>query len=199
MTGESAARSNLARVGGSSMRVPALLVTFLLSLSALAGCLEPEESAEDDPVVEEPVVDDPFTSGDVQPRSLASGAHSGIVEPANLLIKEEAEWAELWERTDTAFGNGSGEAMERPQVDFDEEWVIAVLGGELPNACWSIRVTNVAIGLQYTEVEVTQARPGEDMACAEVVVTPYHYVAVPHLREPVQFKLEVAEAEAQST
>lgn len=141
-----------------------LTCLLLVVLVAVTGCLHAEEPA--------PGGDGAET---VDTRDLAKGQHSGHHDEDRRVIDDPEEWAEFWE----VHTQDQMPGEDRPEVDFSSERVVAVLLGERPNGCHHVRITNVTQEEGRTGVTLTQYVPTPGAVCTDVIVHPYHFIAVP--------------------
>lgn len=79
----------------------------------------------------------------VQFVTLASGKTSGVHEPTQLVIREQAAWRALWRR------HAGPTVLPVPDVDFTREMVVAIFAGEsqAPRALSIRRITRESAGL----------------------------------------------------
>ena len=111
-------------------------------------------------------------------RPLAEGDHSNIHEFVEAMFTEQYQWEDFWAQHD------SGTAP--PEVDWANEYVIALLPDDRPTTGYWIRVDCVQLledpsyG-RVTLVEYTVMIPGETCIVEQVVTQPFFYFAVPQL------------------
>ncbi len=110
-------------------------------------------------------------------RDLAQGQHSGHKQQDRRVITSQDEWKTFWETHE----ENRTDKSDPPEVDFSSERVVAVVLGERPNGCYSVKVTDVEPDQQSgeTRVNVTEKVPSPDAVCPQVIVHPFHFVAVP--------------------
>jgi hypothetical protein len=112
--------------------------------------------------------------------TVTQGNASGVREPAQLVIRDQAAWLALWGRHR---GSTKGPA---PSIDFERDMVLAIFGGE------SREVRRVAIGKIVREpdrIEVWytfMALPGPDGEGVPPVV-PFQIVRLARSALPVRF------------
>lgn len=135
------------------MRHVALALVF--ATLPLAGCLEAGT----------------LTGTDVAFTRLDEGLVSGLRERLVRTFDDEGEWEDFWSR--------HAPDRPRPDVDLTTHVVAAVLLGEKPNACHGVNVTRVerdAAGA-LDIIHYVEHRPGTNVRCAALVVSPYSIVA----------------------
>jgi hypothetical protein len=150
----------------ASMHAQALAVAGLLVAFLLAGCHE---------IGVEPGEDAVMTEVDV--RDLDLGQHSGHEQEDRRLITSQSDWESFWQQ----HRDPMTEEEEAPAVDFDQERIIAVLMGQRPNGCYAIMVSEVLRdeAAQRTVANVTSVVPSPEAMCPQVIVHPFHFIAVP--------------------
>lgn len=99
--------------------------------------------------------------------------NSEIGEPRRLIIRSETEWRNFWD--DLNLG-------ERPEVDFDDEMVIAVSSGTRPTTGYSIRVAGVTAGDDgRLVVDVVETEPARNCITGQQITRPVDVVVVPRV------------------
>lgn len=153
---------------------------FLVVLSVLlAGCgvdpLAPLPRAPDG-WAENLVPDDPGV------RSLAVSTYTGIEAPLEVVLEDEAAWADVW-----ADWTRVVPAPAPPHVDFDHERVIVAAMGGRASGGYHIGVETVAEHAQETLVEVFTVSPGEGCVVTAAITAPAVAIAIPASPKPVRF------------
>ncbi len=113
-------------------------------------------------------------------RVLASGTHSAITLPRELLIRDPARWRQLWRMT--------GHHDSPPAVDFDSQMVIALFMGEQPSGGYGIRIERITDTPQGLRVEARLQHPAPDSMVSLALTQPWVIVRLPRHDGPVQFK-----------
>ena len=113
-------------------------------------------------------------------RSVDKGDQSNIDEDRPVVVRAQAEWAGLWRQ----------HSPDRPQpaIDFRREMVVGVFLGSRPTSGFAVDVVDVtpAAGGHVAHYRVTQ--PAARAVTAQVLVFPYHLVAVPVHPGPLTFQ-----------
>lgn len=116
--------------------------------------------------------------------------YSGLVEPAQAVIRSDAEWTALW----GAIHAPVTPAPPAPAIDFSTDMVLlAALGQRLTGATYSLiieRVFEAADGA--VDVVIRENRLGDDCVVAAVVTTPVDLALVPRREGVVRFWRRVA-------
>ncbi len=122
--------------------------------------------------------------GDVE--TLARGDDSRLVEPRRFLIRDRQAFAAIWEAH-------AGPNAAPPAVDFDTRMVAAVFAGERPTPGFTVEVTGTrrdgsdpGRGLV---VVVDERHPDPSRIAAQVIVSPFHIVALPRDDGDIRFSL----------
>ncbi len=113
--------------------------------------------------------------------TIAAGKFSRIPTPMTLVLRTQAEWADLWRRA-----AGPGGAVP-PAVDFRREMVAAVFGGQVSEPA-AMAITRIArtsdrLMIWYT---LTFTRPPLDGG-VPVAFAPFHIVRLARSPLPVEF------------
>jgi protease stability complex PrcB-like protein len=110
------------------------------------------------------------TQGGSSPRTVAKGDQSNIESPLQIVVRSEAEWADLWRR------HAGG--RERPPVDFAREMVVGVFMGSRPNAGFSTTIVSSLAVKGVLVVRYRETVPARDAVTAQILTFPYHLVAI---------------------
>jgi uncharacterized membrane protein len=124
--------------------------------------------------------------------TIARGDGSHIVRPRRAIVRDTAEWAALW----TAH---AGPGIAAPAIDFGATIVAAAFAGERPTPGYEIDIVEAALDGSPRRLRVEEQSPAAGSLAAQVIVTPYHIVAVPRGSGDVSFERdEPARARSQS-
>ena len=105
------------------------------------------------------------------PRTIEKGDQSAIDEAKQVLVRSDAEWAQLWRQ--------HAGTRARPQIDFTKESIVAVFMGSRPNAGFSTAIVTATEGGGALIVRYTETRPPRGAISAQVITSPFHIVAIP--------------------
>jgi hypothetical protein len=87
------------------------------------------------------------------------------------VARSPAEWSTLWSQH-------AGDRA-RPAVDFSKEMVVAVFLGTRPTAGFSVEVVSARQEGATLIVSYRESRPQPGAVAAQVLTSPFHFVAVP--------------------
>lgn len=113
-------------------------------------------------------------------RSIDRGDQSNVDEAREVVVRSEAEWAALWRQ--------HGPDRPRPPVDFTKEMVVGVFLGSRTTAGFSVEIVGVEPSGGGLAARYRVARPAAEAVTAQVLVFPYHLVAVPARTGTVRFE-----------
>lgn len=153
-----------------------LLLALPLTLLLLAAC----DSVIDDPPqseVELLTVQDIVVEGDeVTAETIEQGEHGFMTERNFDVIRDEAEFATLWQN----LYSHRDELPERPEVDFDETYVVFAALGERPTGGYTVQVTDARYMTEQNEVmvEVTERTPAANCTVIQVLTFPFTLATV---------------------
>ncbi len=137
---------------------------ILLALTVLAGAPAP---VQDGPTV-------PFVT-------VAAGNSSGIHEPEQLVIRDQATWFTVWRR------HIASRALPVPAVDFDRQMIIAMFAGQsrVPRSLTIRRIVQESdrLVVWYTLRDTRPLPDGEGLTPA----APFQIVRLARSRLPVRF------------
>lgn len=112
-------------------------------------------------------------------RILASGQHSAISLPRELVIRDPARWRQLWRLT--------GQPGPPPAVDFDSQMVIGVFMGEQSSGGYGIRIDRIIETADSLRVEAVLHRPAPGSMVTLALTQPWVIVRLPRYDGPVRF------------
>jgi protease stability complex PrcB-like protein len=104
-------------------------------------------------------------------RSLDKGPMSQVDSARQAVARSAAEWSTLWSQH-------AGDRA-RPAVDFSKEMVVAVFLGTRPTAGFSVEVVGARQEGATLIVSYRESRPQPGAVAAQVLTSPFHFVAVP--------------------
>jgi PrcB C-terminal len=104
-------------------------------------------------------------------RSIDKGTTSQIEASRQAVAQSAAEWSTLWSQH-------AGDRA-RPAVDFSKEMVVAVFLGTRPTAGFSVEIVGAREEGATLIVSYRESRPQPGSVTAQILTSPYHFVAVP--------------------
>ncbi len=113
-------------------------------------------------------------------RDVDRGDFSNVDESRQVVVRSSAEWAALWRQHTPD--------RTRPAVDFNREMVLGVFLGSRPSAGFSTEVASVSDAEAGLLVRYREKRPVGGGAAAQVIVSPFHLVALSKRAGPVRFE-----------
>jgi uncharacterized membrane protein len=87
-------------------------------------------------------------------------------------VKDRAEWEALWIAH-------AGPGIAAPAIDFGASIIAAAFAGERPTSGYAIDIVDVTADGQPRRLRVEELVPRAGSLAAQVIVTPFHIVAVP--------------------
>jgi hypothetical protein len=112
--------------------------------------------------------------------TIAKGDGSGVSTPRRVVIRDDRAWRALW--TEHA-----GASAAAPRVDFATQMIAAVFAGDRPTPGYGVEITDVRRDGDAVGIVVTESRPPHGTLAAQVIVTPFHIVALPRFEGQVSF------------
>ena len=104
-------------------------------------------------------------------RSLDKGAQSGVETARQVTVRDREAWASLW--------RAHAQDRPRPEVDFSREMVVGVFLGTRPTAGYAVDIIGTRVEGDTVVVQYRETAPARGGLTAQVLVSPYHMVAVP--------------------
>ncbi len=104
-------------------------------------------------------------------------------ERANYVIRSEADWGGLWNRTHSDILP----MPPTPRVDFDNDIIIAVFSGTKNTGGFSITIARMTETKGAIKVFVEEASPGRGCIVTQALTSPYHIVKVRKSLKAVEF------------
>lgn len=120
----------------------------------------------------------------------AQGDISGYFEETYLVVKTEAEWANVWKKHTAP----SVPSSSPPEIDFSRNMVICAFMGERPTAGYNISIEEIWIDGKM-HIEIVKRSPQKDGVVAQVLTYPYAFA----LLERMDFEVVFSIAEENST
>jgi hypothetical protein len=112
--------------------------------------------------------------------TVAKGDGSGVTTARRVVIRDDRAWRALW--TEHA-----GDAAAAPRVEFGTQIIAAVFAGDRPTPGYGIEITGLHREGDSLAIVVTESRPAPGTLAAQVIVTPFHIVALPRFEGSVSF------------
>ena len=112
------------------------------------------------------------------------GVDSGDQEPAQLVLRSQEAWRQVWERHEALLIH----APEQPPVDFHKEMVLAVFLGQRPTGGFAIEIKAVDTRADALHVLVEETSPPPEAMVTQAFTSPYHIVRLKRVALPVQFE-----------
>jgi len=150
-----------------------LLAGLLLSIAPLisisrvdANLTEPPHG----PVAMAPSAAQPATQVSFQ--TVEKGIYSGVKEPLQITIREQAEWKSLWQRHTSIKGN----PPPAPAIDFGDQIVVAVFLGEKPTGGYQISFISAERINGVLTVSFSEKEPPPGAITTQAFTQPFHIV-----------------------
>lgn len=151
-------------------------VVAVMGFLCLSGCdrlgLQDEEGG---PAFSVDVPHETLTSGSVQTEPLDSGQYAALKEGTRTVLRTEAAYRSFWQTVHAS----TSTVPERPDVNFRDQVVVAVVLGERPTGGYGVDLTSVkgSPDAEALRVTYTETVP-EDCAVPQVLTSPYVLAAV---------------------
>lgn len=157
--------------------LPAIAITFLFS-----ACASPTE-------IEDEIIEDPengyeqeeIMGENLEFETVSHQTQSNYQEDGKYVIRDQAALENLWE-------NFSDEEM--PEVDFENQMMLAVFMGEKPTGGFSVEITEIIETEDSVEVLIKETIPGEDDMVTTALTYPEHIVISERCEKEVIFTIQ---------
>jgi len=114
------------------------------------------------------------TEQDVEFEVVDSGDQSGYNEETYLVVKTEAEWAEVWAKHTAPHMP----TTLYPEINFSKDMVICAFMGKRPTTGYSISVRRIWAEEERIHVEIAKSSPPENLMVSEVITYPYIFASL---------------------
>jgi len=104
-------------------------------------------------------------------RTLSQGAYSNISLANQFVIRNQKEWQRSWD-----IHNGRN-SNNRPDVNFENDFVIAVFAGQQPSGGYKVGISNITRKDQDLFVTLTFTEPGRNEKVSLALTQPYIFIA----------------------
>ena len=102
--------------------------------------------------------------------SVIKGYRSGVREPLQVLIRNQADWSELWRKHATDFN------ATPPVVLFDQEIVAAIFLGAKPTGGYDVTIVRIEQKGEEVTVYYQETVPPPGSIATQAFVQPFHIV-----------------------
>ena len=116
--------------------------------------------------------------------TISKGSYSGHDERKDYVIRESSEWENLWGKVQSRVSPTS----DLPDVNFNDEMVIAVFQGSHSTGGYAIEITKIVEKENSVEVFVKETSPSPDSMVTQAFTQPYHIVKTKRVDKEVIFK-----------
>jgi hypothetical protein len=127
-------------------------------------------------------------SSQVSFTTLSRGQQSGIEQPREVVVRDEAALKALWQ------AHAPGDAP--PRVDFRTSMVVGIFTGQHSTAGHAVEIVALERAADAVVVVYRREAPGEGDVSAQVITFPHHIVRVPRHEGPVRFRQEGSKPKA---
>jgi hypothetical protein len=109
---------------------------------------------------------------------------SGISVARQVVVRGDSDWSALWRE--------HAPEKSRPVIDFSRETIVGVFLGTRPNAGFGVEITGYREDGGRTVVAYRETMPSPGAITAQVIVAPYHLVALPRRAGTIAFEKQPA-------
>ena len=114
-------------------------------------------------------------------QTIASDTMSGVDTPLQVVVRNDQEWASLWQKH-------AGLGKSAPKVDFTKRTVVAVFLGSRPSAGYRVDVSGTRQDGKALIVSWREIPPPGDSLLAQVITSPAHLVSIPKFDGEIKFE-----------
>jgi len=125
------------------------------------------------------------TEQDVQFRVIDWGHQSGYLEETYLIVRNEAEWAKVWEKHIAL----CIPKTQYPKIVFSKNMVICAFMGNRPTTGYSISVERIWTDGERIHVEIAKCSPPKDAIVGQVLTHPYVFTSIERTDLEVVFRV----------
>jgi hypothetical protein len=113
-------------------------------------------------------------------RTVEKGGQSLVDTQRQVTARDSAEWTSVWKAH-----NWDSPA---PAVDFSRDMVVGVFMGTRPTAGYGVEIVGYRDSGTGVVVQYRETMPARDAITAQILVSPYHLVAIPKRAGTVSFE-----------
>lgn len=163
---------------------PSVLLTALLLV--VGGCNGVANGTDDGPNFTTEVATETLNTGAVNVDQIDQGQYGEIVEGTQVILRDEEAYAAFWKRLHA----DRGSVPDRPDVDFGEKVVVAIVLGQRPTSGYSVEVDAVLASADGGAVQVTftETVPGDGCVVTQALTSPYVLATVEAQDEEFTFE-----------
>jgi hypothetical protein len=149
-------------------RPPVLLTVLLL---VIGGCNGVANGTDGGPNFTTEVATETLSTGAVNVDQIDQGQYGDIVEGTQTVLRDEEAYASFWKRLHA----DRGSVPDRPDVDFGEKVVVAIVLGQRPTSGYSVEVDAVLASADGGAMQVTftETVPGDGCIVTQALTSPY--------------------------
>jgi len=114
------------------------------------------------------------TKQDVEFEVVDWGDQSRYNEETYLVVKTEAEWAEVWAKHTASHMP----TTPYPEINFSKNMVICAFMGKRPTTGYSISIRRIWAEGERIHVEIAKSDPPENLVVSEVITYPYVFASL---------------------
>jgi len=129
------------------------------------------------------VISEASESQDIEFEVISCGDISGYVEETYVLVKDEVQWAEVWEKHTGPYVN----EKPCPEIVFSEKMVACAFMGQRHTAGYRISLEKIWADEEKVHVEIVKDAPPKDSVVAQVLTYPYVFVSLERTDADVVF------------
>ena len=114
----------------------------------------------------------PSSAASLPLRTLGKGALSGIQEPAEEVIKDQAAWAKAWAK------HAAKPNETAPEIDFSKQMVVLVALGRKNTGGYSVQISKIEPVGDRLQISVVRTTPAPGAMTIQALTAPFHMVVV---------------------
>ncbi len=144
----------------------------VLSLLFMTGCDGVSGLNDDeDPSFSKEVAHESLSADAPKTEAVAEGQYGDLQEGASLVIRNQEEFATLWEQ----LHSHQETAPTLPDVDFSQKTVVAIIMGAQPTGGYSVHVDEVRLNEDENAAQIRYAEvsPGDNCSVTMATTSPY--------------------------
>ena len=107
-------------------------------------------------------------------QTVAKGSRSGIDEAAQIVVRNQAGWASLWQKHSSVDANPPAP----PAIDFSKELVAAVFLGQKPTGGYAVEIVSIEDGDGTLTVTYRETTPQPGGITTQAFTQPFHIVRI---------------------
>lgn len=117
---------------------------------------------------------------------IAKGAFSGIQEPKQIVVTNQTQWAEIWQKHNVR----NEPKTPPPEIDFSKQSILFISLGQKRTGGYGVEINDIQKKEGKTEILIQTTSPKPGGFQLQALSAPFVIVATAKIEGPVEFKVK---------